>query len=71
MPRLLIRGSLIALGLILSLTGVAALSSVLMVGFAPVAWLFGVSTSNLQFMVALHMIGYYFMEEERHGRGAP
>ena len=38
------------------MTGVACLSSLLMVGFAPVAWLFGVSTNNLQFMVVLHIV---------------
>jgi hypothetical protein len=34
--------------------GVAGLSSVVMVGFAPVAWLFGVSTSSVVFMALLH-----------------
>lgn len=35
-------------------SGVACLSGVLMLGFAPVAWLFGVSTYNLQILVILH-----------------
>ncbi len=37
------------------LAGSACLTSLLLVGFAPVAWLFGVSTSNLQFMIVLHL----------------
>jgi hypothetical protein len=36
--------------------GVAGLSSVVMVGFAPVAWLFGVSTSSVAFMVLFHTV---------------
>jgi hypothetical protein len=36
--------------------GVTCLTSLLMVGFAPVTWLFGVSTSNVQFMVLLHLL---------------
>ena len=36
--------------------GVAGVSSVVMVGFAPVAWLFGVSTSSVQFMVLFHTL---------------
>ncbi len=38
------------------LTGVAGVSSAVMVGCAPLACLFGASTSNLQFMVIFHMI---------------
>jgi hypothetical protein len=38
------------------LAGSACLASLLLVGFAPVAWLFGVSTSNVQFMVLLHLL---------------
>lgn len=38
------------------LAALACLSSLLMIGFAPVAWLFAVSTNNLQSMVALHAI---------------
>jgi hypothetical protein len=38
------------------LAGSACLASLLLVGFAPVAWLFGVSTSNVQFMVLLHVV---------------
>jgi hypothetical protein len=34
--------------------GMAGLSSVVMVGFAPVAWLFGVSTSSVAFMAFFH-----------------
>jgi hypothetical protein len=37
------------------LCGAACLTSMLLVGFAPVAWLFGVSTTNVQFMVVLHI----------------
>ena len=37
------------------LAGAACLASLLLVGFAPVAWLFGVSTSNVQFMILLHL----------------
>ena len=38
------------------LSGLACLSSLLMLGFAPVAWLFGVSTSSVHFMVVLHVV---------------
>src|SRR5687767_2785052 len=38
------------------LAGAACLASLLLVGFAPVAWLFGVSTSNVQFMILLHLV---------------
>lgn len=38
------------------LAGSACLASLLLVGFAPVAWLFGVSTSNVQFMILLHLL---------------
>ncbi|HVX13876.1 MAG TPA: hypothetical protein VHC22_22020 [Pirellulales bacterium] len=37
------------------LSGSACLTSMLLVGFAPVAWLFGVSTTNVQFMILLHI----------------
>ncbi len=37
------------------LSGAACLTSMLLVGFAPVAWLFGVSTTNVQFMIVLHI----------------
>ncbi|HEV3342354.1 MAG TPA: hypothetical protein VG125_18435 [Pirellulales bacterium] len=37
------------------LSGSACLASMLLVGFAPVAWLFGVSTTNVQFMILLHI----------------
>jgi hypothetical protein len=37
------------------LAGSCCLTSLLLVGFAPIAWLFGVSTSNLQFMILLHL----------------
>ena len=36
------------------LAGLACATSVIMVAFAPVAWLFGISTTNVQFMVILH-----------------
>lgn len=38
------------------LSGSAGLASMLLVGFAPVAWLFGVSTTNAQFMILLHIV---------------
>jgi len=38
------------------LSGLACSTSVIMVAFAPVAWLFGISTTNLQFMVILHSV---------------
>ena len=38
------------------LSGAACLASMLLVGFAPVAWLFGVSTTNVQFMIVLHIV---------------
>ena len=37
------------------LSGSACLTSMLLVGFAPIAWLFGVSTTNVQFMILLHI----------------
>jgi hypothetical protein len=37
------------------LAGAACLASLLLVGFAPVAWLFGVSTTSVQFMIVLHL----------------
>ena len=38
------------------LSGLACSTSVIMVAFAPVAWLFGISTTNVQFMVVLHSV---------------
>jgi hypothetical protein len=38
------------------LAGVAGLSSVVLLGFAPLAWLFGVSTSSVRFMVLFHTV---------------
>lgn len=38
------------------MAGVAGLSSVVMVGFAPVAWIFGVSTSSVPFMAFFHTL---------------
>jgi hypothetical protein len=36
------------------LSGLTCATSVVMVAFSPVTWLFGVSTQNVQFMVVLH-----------------
>jgi hypothetical protein len=38
------------------LAGSACLAGLLLVGFAPVAWLFGASTNNAQFMILLHLV---------------
>jgi hypothetical protein len=40
------------------LAGIACLSSLLLLGLAPVAWLFGVSTNNVQFTVLLHLAAW-------------